>query len=113
MAQMWSSNSSPSLAVCPNPEKSDGRSPCLIPLDPPDPGLLPLYESLAESVPPASLLHFRIAQIHMAQGDWTAARQSLATYQTGEPDRNAIGVAFLQAEMERQEGALGSEWTAL
>jgi cellulose synthase operon protein C len=74
----------------------------LLRLDSPAPDLLPLYQQLtAANVP---FLNFRIAQIFMQQGDFTAARQALATYSA----INAQDPApeLLLAEIDRREGNL-------
>jgi tetratricopeptide (TPR) repeat protein len=76
-------------------------------LDQPDPALLPVYETVAAAVE-APLLYYRIAQMHLAQGDLTAARRALTTYRSTALGQDDIGAALLIADIERQEGNLAA-----
>jgi tetratricopeptide (TPR) repeat protein len=74
----------------------------LLPLDPPDPALLPVYQVLRETEP---FLNFRIAQMLLQTGDYASARQAIAAYRATAP----VGLApelLLLAEIDRREGNL-------
>jgi tetratricopeptide (TPR) repeat protein len=78
----------------------------LVRLDPPDPELLPIYESLRQSSPDVPFLNFRIAQIQLQRNDLGAAKQALDTYgESAEGARNP-GRALLLAEIERRQSRL-------
>lgn len=79
----------------------------LIRLDPPDPELLPLYQALLTAGANEEFLNFRIAQIQIQQGNYTAARSALSAYSTtpaGGRDQGAI--LLLLADIDRREGNL-------
>lgn len=75
-------------------------------LDPPPAALLPVYENLLQADVDVPFLHFRIAQIHLQQSNWDAARQSLLAYQNTRPGRSDLGADLLLADLERQTGNL-------
>lgn len=79
----------------------------LLSLDPPDPGLLPLYQALLTAGVNQPFLNYRIAQMRILQGDLAGARAALAAYAAtplGNRDQGAILLAL--AEIDRREGNL-------
>ncbi len=79
----------------------------LIRLDPPDPGLLPIYQSLINAGVNEPFLNFRIAQIYIQQGNAAAAQNALAAYAAtplGQQDQGSI--VLLQTELDRRSGNL-------
>ena len=78
----------------------------LIRFDPPNPQLLPVYQTLLQTVTDEPFLHFRIAQMYLQNNDLITARRALATYAAttqGAADRAS---ELLLAEIERREGNL-------
>jgi tetratricopeptide (TPR) repeat protein len=71
--------------------------------------LLPVLETLLQDSEPVTFLHFRAAQIQLAQGDLAGARANLLAYQTAGSAGSApdLGTMFLLAELDRREGDLG------
>lgn len=78
----------------------------LVPIDPPDPGLLPIYQSLLESGVDAPFLNFRIAQMYLQRNQIAEARQALAAYQATAEGANDLTPELLLAELDRREGNL-------
>lgn len=76
----------------------------LVRINPPDPALLETYQNLLSTN--VSFLQFRIAQIHLNQGDGAAARQSLSAYRQTLSGKTDPAGELLLAEIERQEGNL-------
>jgi tetratricopeptide (TPR) repeat protein len=74
-------------------------------LDNPDPALLPVYEIVAAAVD-APLLTYRLAQMHLSQGNLQAAKESLTLYRTTSIGRTDWGSELLLADLERQLGDL-------
>jgi tetratricopeptide (TPR) repeat protein len=79
----------------------------LIRLDPPDPGLLTLYEDLAEQSIEVPFLHFRLAQLYLQRHQLAAARTALRRY-ADSPAADEATLFLLLAELERQEGNVAS-----
>lgn len=75
-------------------------------LTPPDPVLLPIYQSLRSVADNVPFLHFRLAQIALEQGDFTGTRAAIADYRATPKGKADLGVELLLAELERQEGNL-------
>jgi tetratricopeptide (TPR) repeat protein len=75
----------------------------LVRVDPPAPELLDTYEALVTSDP---FLYFRMAQIHMGQGDLAAAKVSLSAYLTTPRGAQDYAPELLLAEIDRREGEL-------
>ncbi|NJL87368.1 MAG: tetratricopeptide repeat protein [Leptolyngbyaceae cyanobacterium SM1_1_3] len=78
----------------------------LIRLDSPDPSLLPVYQALIDANTPVDFLYFRLAQIELAQNNWSAAKAAIATYQSSRAGQQDIAPALLLAELERRQGNL-------
>jgi tetratricopeptide (TPR) repeat protein len=88
----------------------------LIPLDPPDPAVLPLYQRLLEAEIDVPFLYYRIAQMYLQQSNYSAARQALADYEANAYATPNYAAALLQADIERQAGNLdtsASQYQAL
>jgi cellulose synthase operon protein C len=77
----------------------------LIRIDNPDPALLPVYEVVATAVD-TPLLTYRIAQIYLAEGNLSAARDALDTYRLTPAGQGDWGTELLLADLERQLGDL-------
>jgi cellulose synthase operon protein C len=76
-------------------------------LDSPDPGLLPLYQTLLSAGVNQPFLNFRIAQIQIQLNDLAGARNSLAAYAaTPAGTRDPFANLLLLAEIDRREGNL-------
>ncbi|TVQ05434.1 MAG: hypothetical protein EA368_19220 [Leptolyngbya sp. DLM2.Bin27] len=71
----------------------------------PDPALLPVYQTVAAAVD-APLLIYRIAEIHLSQGDLAAAKAALNDYRTTTAGQGDWGTELLLADLERQLGEL-------
>ena len=80
----------------------------LIPLDPPDPTLLPIYEELLAANTPVDFLYFRVAQMQMAQENWAGARAAIAAYRATSTGAQDFAPDLLLAELERQQGNLAA-----
>ncbi|MBE7380070.1 MAG: tetratricopeptide repeat protein [Leptolyngbya sp. SIO1E4] len=78
----------------------------LIPLDDPDPVLLPIYEALLAADTPVDFLHFRVAQMQITEGNWAAARAAIAAYQATPAGAQDFAPDLLLAELERRQGNL-------
>ncbi|NJL46884.1 MAG: tetratricopeptide repeat protein [Leptolyngbyaceae cyanobacterium SM2_5_2] len=74
-------------------------------LDNPDPALLPIYETVAATVD-APLLTYRMAQMHLAQGNLQAAKEALTRYRATPMGQTDWGSELLLADLERQLGDL-------
>ncbi|MFE4105411.1 tetratricopeptide repeat protein [Almyronema epifaneia] len=80
----------------------------LIRLDHRDPALLPIYQDLIAAATPVDFLYFRLAQIEMAQGNWSAASAAIAAYQATPAGQQDLAAGLLLAELERQQGNLAA-----
>lgn len=78
----------------------------LIRLDPPDPELLPIYQSLLQSNVDIPFLNFRVAQILIQQGNYAAAREALTAYGATSIGAQDLAAELLLADIERREGNL-------
>ncbi|UBF24695.1 tetratricopeptide repeat protein [Kovacikia minuta CCNUW1] len=78
----------------------------LIRLDPPDPELLSLYQTLVQSDVDVPFLHFRIAQMQIQKGDLASAKQALAAYRATPTGSQDLATELLLAEIERRESNL-------
>ncbi|MEO0985146.1 MAG: tetratricopeptide repeat protein [Cyanobacteria bacterium J06639_14] len=78
----------------------------LVPLEDPDPILLPLYQALLTEAVPVDFLYFRVAQMELAQGHWAEAREAIAAYQATTTGAQDIAPDLLLAELERRQGNL-------
>ena len=78
----------------------------ILPLDPPDPALLPVYQSLLEAGVDVPFLNFRVAQILLERNELAAARQALAAYSATSIGASDLTSELLLAEIDRREGNL-------
>lgn len=78
----------------------------LVPLESPDVALLPIYQALLQTERPVPFLHFRVAQLHLAQENWSAARGAIAAYQATAAGRQDTAPALFLADLERRQGNL-------
>lgn len=78
----------------------------LVPLENPDPALLPIYQDLLAMEVPVDFLYFRVAQMHLTQEDWGAARTAIATYQGTPAGAQDFAPDLLLADLERRQGNL-------
>ncbi|MEB3294766.1 MAG: tetratricopeptide repeat protein [Synechococcales bacterium] len=76
----------------------------LIPLDPPDPALQPIYEQLVQSELDLPFLEFRLAQINLQRNQLPAAKTALDRYRTTAQGSETIAAEFLLAEIDRRDG---------
>ena len=76
----------------------------LIPIDPPDAALMPIYQSVAS--PTQAFLYYRIAQLHLQANKFDAARSALAQYQSTPQGSKDISPALLLASIEQRSGNL-------
>jgi tetratricopeptide (TPR) repeat protein len=85
-------------------------------LNPPHPGLRSTYETLIQAGVDVPFLHYRLAQIHLQEGNLEAAQQSIETYRTTRSGSQDLAVELLVAEIERRQGKLAASadrYTAL
>jgi lipopolysaccharide biosynthesis regulator YciM len=78
----------------------------LVRLDPPDPELLPIYQTLLQTVTDVPFLYFRMAQIFLQSDDLVTARQALSAYTATAQGAGDRASELLLAEIERREGNL-------
>ncbi len=78
----------------------------LVPLDNPDPILLPIYQALLAEDTSVDFLYFRVAQMQITQGNWDAARAAIAAYRATPSGAQDFAPDLLLAELERQQGNL-------
>lgn len=96
-------------AVQPLPSESAQRRSlalALLPLDPPSPALLPVYQSLLDASVDVPFLNFRVAQIFLERNELEAARQALAAYSATSIGASDLTPELLLAEIDRREGNL-------
>ncbi|MGB3241097.1 MAG: tetratricopeptide repeat protein, partial [Geitlerinemataceae cyanobacterium] len=89
-----------------NPQDLDRIAGALSRIDPPDPQLLPIYQSLIAAGVDRPFLNFRIAQMFLQLNDSTAARQALDAYIAGIDGRPDPASDIILADIERREGNL-------
>jgi tetratricopeptide (TPR) repeat protein len=80
----------------------------LLKLDPPDPNLLPVYQTVAQSGVNVPFLNFRIAQMFIQLNNTPEARRALAAYVATPDGSRDLAPQLLAAEIERREGSLDS-----
>jgi tetratricopeptide (TPR) repeat protein len=78
----------------------------LLQLDPPNPALLPVYQSLLSSGVDLPFLNFRIAQMLLARNELEGAKQALETYRRTPLGSSDLAPELLIAEIERRQGNL-------
>jgi len=78
----------------------------LLRLDPPDPDLLPIYQTVAQSGVDVPFLNFRIAQMFIQLNNTPEARRALAAYVATPDGSKDLAPQLLAAEIERREGNL-------
>jgi len=78
----------------------------LIPLDPPDPALLPVYQQLINAGVDEPFLYFRVAQMLIQENQLAEAREAIAAYTATEAGASDFTPELLLAEIERREGNL-------
>ena len=87
------------------PAEQRALAQALIPLDPPDPALLPVYQSLLNAGVDEPFLYFRVAQMLIQENQLTEAKQAIATY-TASVGTSDLTSELLLAEIDRREGKL-------
>ena len=75
-------------------------------LDPPNPALLSVYQSLLASNVDAPFLNFRVAQIFLQQNQLAEAKSALAAYKATASGANDLAPDLLLADIQRREGNL-------
>lgn len=83
----------------------------LVPLDPPDPALLPVYQSLINAGVDEPFLLFRVAQIFIQENQLDKAKQAVAAYQATNVGSEDLTSELLLAEIERRENKLEASAT--
>lgn len=78
----------------------------LVPLDPPDPELFPVYQSLLANGVDVPFLNFRIAQMLIQRNQLEEAKQAIAAYSSTQRGANDLTPELLLAEIDRREGNL-------
>ncbi|NER45877.1 MAG: tetratricopeptide repeat protein [Symploca sp. SIO1A3] len=80
----------------------------LVPLDPPDPELFPVYQSLLTNGVDVPFLNFRIAQMLIQRNQLEEAKQAISAYRATPEGSNDLTPELLLAEIDRREGNLGA-----
>lgn len=76
-------------------------------IDPPLPGLLPIYQSVVQLENSDPFLYFRIAQMYSQLGQYETAKQALFGYSSSSAgQRDVYSSLLLLADIERQQGNL-------
>jgi tetratricopeptide (TPR) repeat protein len=75
-------------------------------LDPPNPALLSVYQSLLSSNVDAPFLNFRVAQIFLQQNQLAQAKSALAAYKATASGAADLAPDLLLADIQRREGNL-------
>src|SRR4028118_2170200 len=78
----------------------------LLSLDPPNPALLPVYQSLLASGVDLPFLNFRIAQMLLASNDLEGAKRALEAYRATPIGASDLAPELLIADIERRQGNL-------
>lgn len=78
----------------------------LVPLDNPDPQLLPVYEGLLAAETPVDFLYFRVAQMYIAQENWAEAEAAIRAYRATPAGAQDIAPDLLLAGLEQRRGNL-------
>ncbi len=76
----------------------------LLPLDPPDPALLPVYQSLLDAGVDVPFLNFRVAQMLIQRNELEAAKRALAAYSATAIGASDLSSELLLAEIDRRQG---------
>lgn len=76
----------------------------LLPLDPPDPALLPVYQSLLDAGVDVPFLNFRVAQMLIQRNELEAAKRALAAYNATAIGASDLASELLLAEIDRRQG---------
>ncbi|MGQ4650700.1 tetratricopeptide repeat protein [Lyngbya aestuarii] len=76
----------------------------LVPLDPPDPALLPIYQNLLSTGVDEPFLYFRLAQILIQENQLTQAKEAIAAYRATSAGASDLTPELLLAEIDRREG---------
>ncbi|MCP2730717.1 tetratricopeptide repeat protein [Limnofasciculus baicalensis] len=80
----------------------------LVPLDPPDPALLSVYQSLIKAGVNEPFLHFRVAQIFIQENKLAEAKDAIAAYKATSAGASDLTSELLLAEVDRRENKLES-----
>jgi len=88
------------------PESQRAIAIALVPLDPPDPALLPIYQSLIQAGVDVPFLNFRMAQIFLQRNQLTEATRALTAYQATKAGASDLAPELLLAEIDRRQGNL-------
>ncbi|NEO12801.1 MULTISPECIES: tetratricopeptide repeat protein [unclassified Moorena] len=86
------------------PSELQAVADALIPIEPPGPQFLSIYQNILASGVNAPFLYFRIAQLYIEANDLISARNALATYTATPQGANDLAVQLLAADIERREG---------
>lgn len=78
----------------------------LLSLDPPNPALLPVYQSLVSSGVDLPFLNFRVAQMLLARNDLEGAKRALEAYKATPIGASDVAPELLLADIERRQGNL-------
>ncbi len=94
------------------PESTANRTiaQALIPIDPPDAVLLPIYKSVVGNS--QAFLYYRIAQIHIQANKFDEARSALTQYQSTPQGAKDISPELLLANIAQRSGAFETSATA-
>jgi tetratricopeptide (TPR) repeat protein len=76
----------------------------LVPLDPPDPELFPVYQSLLANGVDVPFLNFRIAQMLIQRNQLEEAKQAIVAFRATPEGANDLTPELLLAEIDRREG---------
>lgn len=90
----------------PDPAEVRALAQSLLPLDPPDPALLPVYQSLLDAGVDVPFLNFRVAQMLIQRNQLSEAKRALAAYTATTLGASDLTPELLLAEIERREGNL-------
>ncbi len=94
----------PDLDIPPERQQPVGQT--LVRVDPLDPELLPIFESLQQAEIDLPLIDFRLAQLQIELGDRESARTTIAAAVAEQGDAFADNAELLLAEIDRREGRL-------
>ena len=78
----------------------------LLQLDPPNPALLPVYQSLLSSGVDEPFLNFRLAQLYLQRNELSEAARALTAYKATTAGASDLAPELLLAEIERRQGNL-------
>ncbi|NEO51222.1 MAG: tetratricopeptide repeat protein, partial [Moorea sp. SIO4A3] len=86
------------------PRELQAVADALIPIEPPGPEFLSIYQNILASGVNAPFLYFRMAQLYIEANDLISARNALATYTATPQGADDRAVQLLAADIERREG---------